>query len=97
MSSMQLAEKFNTAFHLAREDAWDHPVPKVPLRLGILLRMLGTRIPSYWEKDPEYCAQALFANSEDLALKLDEFDPLTLGFAMRTQRFLESSRAQDPR
>jgi hypothetical protein len=87
----QFVEKVRIALQLAREEAWDHPIPATTMRLGILLQMVGNRFPAYWNEDADMLARELLTNSPELALKLDEFDPLSLGFAMRTQRFVMRS------
>lgn len=89
MGMVQLAEKLRIALELAREEAWGHPIPRATMRLGIILQMLSNRFPDYWDENVDNMAHALLQDSRELAEKLDEFDSLTLGFAMRTQRFMQ--------
>jgi hypothetical protein len=87
----QFVEKLQIALELARQETWDHPVPRDTLRLGILLRMLDCRAPDYWNMEANKLATDLLHNSLNLAQKLNEFDALALGFGMRTQRFFKTS------
>lgn len=89
MEMGQFTEKLRIALELAREEVWGRPIPKTTMRLGILLQMLSNRFPAYWDENVENMAHALLQDSCELAAKLDEFDSLTLGFAMRTQRFVQ--------
>jgi hypothetical protein len=89
-------EKVRMALQLAREEAWDHPIPRTPIRLSVLLRLLSNRFPAYWNEDAEYLVDGLLAGDRELALKLNEFDPLTMGFAIRTQRFVKRSPDNNP-
>ena len=96
MEDPQFVEKVRMALQLAREEVWDHPIPKTPMRLNVLLTMLNNRFPAYWNEEAEKLTDQLRRGSHELALKLDEFDPLTMGFAMRTQRFVKRSLDNNP-
>ena len=96
MEDPQFVEKVRMALQLAREEAWDHQLPRTPIRLSMLLRLLSNRFPAYWNEDAEYLVDGLLAGDRELARKLNEFDPLTMGFAMRTQRFVKRSLDNNP-
>ncbi len=53
--------------------------------------MLSKRFPGYWDEDVGQLVHVLLQDSQELAAKLDEFDALSIGFAMRTQRFVRRS------
>ena len=97
MDNSRFAEKLRIALELARKEAWDHPIPKTTMRLSILLQMLSKRFPVYWDEDIDHMLHVLLQDSQELAVKLDEFDSLTLGFAMRTQRFVKRSLDRSPK
>ncbi|MEE4539463.1 MAG: hypothetical protein V2J51_13350 [Erythrobacter sp.] len=96
MEDTHFVEKVRMALQLAREETWDHPIPKTPMRLNVLLTMLNNRFPAYWNEEADRLADELLRSSHALALKLDEFDTLTMGFAMRTQRFVKRSLDNNP-
>lgn len=96
MEDTHFVEKVRMALQLAREETWGHPIPKTPMRLNVLLTMLNNRFPAYWNDEADKLADELLKGSHELALKLDEFDPRTMGFAMRTQRFVERSLLNNP-
>lgn len=96
MVDTQFVEKVRIALQLAQEEAWDHAIPTTTMRLGIMLRMVGNRFPVFWNEEADILAGELLTNSPELALKLDEFDALTLGFAMRTHRFVRRAMDKNP-
>lgn len=91
MEVTQFAEKLRTALRLARQEIWDNPTPTTTMQLGILLQRLSNRFPAYWDEEPDMLAGELLTSSHELALRLNEFEPLTLGFAMRTHRYVKGS------
>lgn len=95
MEDPLFVEKMRIALQLAREEAWDHPIPTTTMRLGLLLQMVCTRFPAYWNYEADMLAGELLTNSRELALKLNEFDASTLGFAMRTQRFVKGRASSE--
>lgn len=96
MENAQFVEKVRMALQLAREEVWDHPIPKTPIRLNMLLRLLSNCYPGYWNEDAENLVDGLLTGDRELALKLNEFDPLTLAFAKRAHRFVERSLDKNP-
>ena len=92
----EFTEKLSEAFELAQQEAWEHEIPKTSMRLKLLLRLLSNLFPDFWNQEAGFIARALLNENLDMAVKLNEFDPLTMGFAMRTHRIVSRDFSKQP-